>query len=125
MTATELEAVLGQPVADDAGGESRAPGMLRSHYAPEATIELLSADDLATNLASIDRSVGVIAPFDVDHDPSWSLPADAEGFGRRLYDVLRAADAVGVASLLIVAPTEGSLLAAVHDRLRKAAAPRA
>lgn len=99
--------------------------MLRSHYAPLATVEVVEADELDERLsAGAQRAVGVIAPCPVQHQPSWALPADAAGFARGLYASLRAADASGVEHVLIVAPSHGDLSDAVLDRLTKAAAPR-
>lgn len=123
-----LEDALGQPVVDGRGGESRASGMLASHYAPVASVELIDADADALARA-LDRwpaadRVGVIAPRRVDHQPSWVLPADADGYARHLYAALRAADDAGVTHLLVVPPVSGPLLDAVLDRLTKAAAPR-
>lgn len=128
ISQVELEAVLGRPVVDGAGGESRAPGMLASHYAPRATVELVTGgpEGLADRLAdvSVESSVGVIAPWATAHHPTWVVPADPAGYASVLYLMLRAADASGVERLLVVPPEEGPLHAAVMDRLRKASAPR-
>lgn len=127
----ELEAALGEPVPDGRSGEARASGMLASHYAPRASVLLVEPDDLASALAAARAErgeaglVGVIGPQAVDHQPSWVLPDEAAGYARQLYAALRAADAAGVATLLVVAPSHGRLLDAVIDRLTKAAAPRA
>jgi L-threonylcarbamoyladenylate synthase len=119
----ELEAVLGM-VVGPARGESRAPGMLRSHYAPDATVELGTPEQAAGLGHGTGLEIGVIAPLAVSHRPSWQLPADASGYARCLYAALRDADRQGVRRLLIVPPSNGSLVDAVLDRLTKAAAPR-
>ncbi len=139
VTAEELQRVLGAdvPLVDDIGGEARASGMLRSHYAPRAAVEVVAADALADTLAAATAVglgggvggggiVGVVAPDDrpVEHSPSWLLPTDAAGYAARLYGALRDADRAGVDRLLVVPPTSGPLLTAVLDRLTKAAAPR-
>lgn len=130
VSRSQLSATLGVDVADDRAGEARASGMLRSHYAPQALVEVVAATDLADRLHTLaadadeGQAVGVIAPIDIDHAPSWLLPADSEGYARRLYASLRAADRCGVAHLLIVPPSDGELSDAVLDRLAKAAAPR-
>ena len=129
VTADEVAAVLGRPVDDGRRGEARASGMLASHYAPDAVVELVTGPsvtgpDLAQRAAAAGPGVGVIAPFAVDHRPSWVLPADAEGYGRELYRALRRADRAGVERLLVVPPRDGPLFEAVMDRLAKAAAPR-
>ena len=124
ISAVEIEAVLGRPLVDDRGAPARASGMLASHYAPEVPLRLVEADAVAAALADGDGSVGLIAPFDHDHEPSWVLPADASGYGAGLYATLRAADRSGLDRLVVVPPGRGVLLDAVVDRLVKAAAPR-
>ena len=137
ITAADIERALGADVSvvDDVGGEARASGMLRSHYAPRASVELVAPDTLDETLSKATAddpseepgsTVGVIAPDDLapDHSPRWLLPGDASGYARQLYGALRAADDAGVARLLIVPPVSGPMLRAVLDRLTKAAAPR-
>lgn len=131
VTLADLERVLAEPVADGTGGEARAPGMLQSHYAPDATVELVATADLDARLAAAagrggagTPGLGVIAPVVANHQPSWLLPADAEGYAARLYGALREADRLGLERVLVVAPTSGEMIAAVLDRLTKAAAPR-
>ncbi len=121
ISQVELEAELGRPVIDGTAGPSRAPGMLASHYAPKATVELVDRGLISPPL---DAATGVIAPRPIDHQPSWALPSDPAGYAAALYATLRAADAAGVERLLIEPPDDGPLLAAVLDRLGKAAAPR-
>lgn len=126
----DMEAVLGEPVPDGRSGEARASGMLASHYAPRAAVALVAPGELASAVAAARAErgeagvVGVIAPVAVEHQPSWVLPDEAEGYARHLYAALRAADAAGVNHLLVVPPSHGPLLDAVLDRLTKAAAPR-
>lgn len=126
ISIVELAAVLGEEVVDGRGGERRASGMLASHYAPRAEVRLVPAAELAAVVKSLAPDVridtGVIAPFAVEHRPSWHLPADAAGYARRIYSALRDADRAGLRRLLVVAPSRGSMVEAVVDRLSKAAA---
>lgn len=124
ISVAQLAETLGRPVVDGRHGPARAPGMLRSHYAPAATVELITADQLAGTEPGPGSGVGVVAPHPVDHQPAWVLPADPAGYAQRLYATLRAADEVGVDRLLIIPPDAGPLLDAVLDRLAKASAPR-
>ncbi|MBK9178102.1 MAG: threonylcarbamoyl-AMP synthase [Acidimicrobiales bacterium] len=125
-----LEAVLGRPVALAAGGESRAPGMLPSHYAPAARVELVAAADVAarvTALLEAGHHVAVLSEAAVALPPTAvALPpvGDAEGYARALYAHLRLADRLGADVVVAVPPAEVGIGAAVCDRLRKAAAPR-
>lgn len=131
ISSVELEAVCGTPVTDGRTGRSRAPGMLASHYAPDVTVELVTATEAGARLEAEDGSssrdvgpTGLIAPFASDHDPSWRLSPEAGAYASRLYETLRAADRAGLGHLLVVPPETGPLLDAVLDRLSKAAAPR-
>lgn len=123
ISRVELESVIGR-VVDGRSGESRAPGMLASHYAPETPVRLVQAGNADRVLSAIraETKTGVIAPFAVDHEPHWQLPPDATGYAARLYSTLRSADMAGVEELLVVPPVSGRLRDAVLDRLTKAAA---
>ncbi|MEM9615098.1 MAG: L-threonylcarbamoyladenylate synthase [Actinomycetota bacterium] len=133
VTIDRLSAVLGRRVVDGRGGESRASGMLASHYAPTATVELLDdVQALAARMAELvdgDRSqrvgvvtAGAIPGAALDLGPWWQvLPAEADGFAAELYGAFRTADAAGVERLLVIPPRSGALVDAVLDRLAKAA----
>ena len=130
ISTVEIEAVLGHSLLDDRGGPARASGMLVSHYAPAVPVELVEADQVEAALEreiAAGRMVGLVAPFVATGaaGPSWHLPADATGYGARLYATLRDADRAGLDHLLVVPPERGDLLDAVVDRLAKAAAPAA
>ena len=125
VSVAELEAALGELVVDGRAGESRAAGMMTSHYAPRASVEVVTS--LAD--AVLDGSTAVIGPVDIETIGTASavvlpLADDAEAFAAGLYAALRAADELGVERIVVVPPTSGSLLPAVMDRLHKAAADR-
>lgn len=129
ITADAIEAALGRAVVRTATGPSRAPGMLRAHYAPRARVELISREGLADALAGCrDERVGVLrsgADMDLrirDGVRAYDLGSDQDDAARRLYAALRLADHDGVTRLLVVLPPEGVLGPAVEDRLRRAAA---
>jgi len=113
-----IAAVLGHAVGDDAGGVSRAPGMLLSHYAPRASIELVEDATSARTRVDELRASGLEAES-LDPGP------DAVRYAHELYGWLREADDKGVDVLVVVPPPAEGLGQAVRDRLRKAAAPRA
>ena len=126
-----LEEILGAPVADHPGGEVRAPGMLPAHYAPRAAVQL--ADDpgaaraRAAALAAQGHRVAVLAAGPVaglpDGVAALHPPAvTPEAYARALYDLLRDADARGVAHVVAVPPPPAGLGWAVRDRLERAAA---
>lgn len=131
ISVVEIEGALGTAVVDGRSGETRAPGMLASHYAPDVAVELVEQADLEQALAEARGagvSVGVIKPeTGPAAEPtvqSWLLPADAAGYAAQLYRTLREADRHGLDRLLVVPPQSGLLLDAVTDRLQKAAGPR-
>jgi L-threonylcarbamoyladenylate synthase len=115
VSTERIEAVLGATVAQPAG-PSRAPGMLASHYAPKALVEIVDAsqiDERAAELRAAGKTVVALVPSD-------DLDEDA----RLLYARLRAADAAAVDVVLAALPAEEGIGAAICDRLRKAAAVR-
>jgi L-threonylcarbamoyladenylate synthase len=128
LSVERLEEALGEPVADGRQGDSRAPGMLESHYAPAATVEVTDRDAVQHRIAELgSRPIGVLSAGRVEVPAGvfrWQLPPDADGFANRLYAVLREADVMGVEHVLVVPPGEGSLSSAIVDRLHKASAPR-
>jgi L-threonylcarbamoyladenylate synthase len=108
---------------------ARAPGMLESHYAPLARVEIVSpagAGSRALELIGLGHRVAVLAPTvtaDLPPDAIELEPAGpADEYARVLYDRLRQADRLGVDDLLVVPPPAGGLGDAIRDRLSRAAA---
>jgi L-threonylcarbamoyladenylate synthase len=112
-----IASVLGHAVADGTGGVSRAPGMLPSHYAPRAGIEIVDDATSAARRVVELRASGINAEA-LDPGP------DAVRYAHQLYAWLRDADDRGVDVLVVVPPRADGLGRAVVDRLCKAAAPR-
>lgn len=108
----EIEELLGEPLAA-AGGPSRAPGMLASHYAPRARVVLVTRTDEVAPIVDGRSGVAVI-----DHGD------DLVGYARSLYAELRAADQRGDTLVVAVLPPAAGLGHALRDRLAKAAAGR-
>jgi L-threonylcarbamoyladenylate synthase len=128
VTRERVEEVSGQAVGVRSDGLVRAPGTLKSHYAPETTVLVVDRQDLAeraTALLAAGERVAVLAP---DPIPALSAdvavldaPANADEYARVLYTRLREADRRGVDVLLAVPPPDTGVGAAVGDRLRRAA----
>lgn len=112
----EFERLLDLSLAD-ASGPSRAAGMLASHYAPGAAVELVDDEGAAERAAEAHRVAGRRA---VVIAGTGDLVADA----RDLYARLRAADDEGAEVIVAVLPPPVGLGHAIRDRLTKAAAPR-
>ncbi len=116
ITASQLGDALGVPVVTRVGGDVRAPGTLRSHYATRASIVLTVAgaqDAEARRRAAEGERVAVLA-----------LPDDPAAAARALYATLRGLDADGYDTIVAILPPDTEANAAVRDRLTRAAAPR-
>ncbi len=115
VSASAAAEVAGEPVIDGGAGESRAAGMMVSHYAPGARVEVHTEADASTagpGVIVIGAGTGDIV-----------LPRDPSGFGAELYRALRAADDSGAHTIWVVPPTgDDEFLVAIADRLAKASA---
>ena len=111
ITPEQVHTLLGDVA--DAGGPSRASGMLTSHYAPRCAVLLADDADRAAALARIHPDSEVIDRTD-----------DLGAYAHDLYATLRDADRRGVPTVIAVLPPAAGLGHAIRDRLTKAAAPR-
>jgi len=113
VTQEDLESTLATRFAESSG-QSRASGMLTSHYAPRARIFLVDSSDSAhqlhRQLASKERSVRILEY--AEHLPMYAAT---------LYQQLRLADFDAIDTIIALMPREDGLGAAIADRLRKAA----
>jgi L-threonylcarbamoyladenylate synthase len=135
VTAEQLEQALGVSVSRRPPIDVRAPGMLPSHYAPRAEVELVGAAGLLTRtreLTAAGRRVAVLVTADCDRQSlreSGELVlidsgASAREAAHELYAALRHADERGADVVLAVPPPGEGLGEALLDRLSKAAGPR-
>ena len=102
-----------------ADGTVRASGTLASHYAPDATVRIATADAVPST-----PGAGLIALRTVPTPPAMVRLLDAEDAGayaRGLYAALRAGDAAGLDTIVAVLPDDAGLGSAIRDRLRRAA----
>lgn len=128
ITAEELEAVLGEPLAPAGADSPRAPGSLPKHYAPQTPLLLMEADVLLELAASMTRQGQAIAVLSrslarpVVQGVTWiSAPPDAAAYAHALYANLRALDQAGCSAILVEQPPLDAEWAAVNDRLMRAA----
>jgi L-threonylcarbamoyladenylate synthase len=119
----EIEAVLGHAVLVAGEGKPVAPGMLASHYAPDAGLRLDVTDvrpgEALLTFGNARPANSVLAVATVNLSPKGDLAQAAAGF----FAALRALDARAKAIAVVPIPNEG-LGEAINDRLRRAAAPR-
>lgn len=113
ITREQIETELKQNL-NSKDGESRAPGMLQSHYSPDAQVLLYEtieeAEEAISHFAENDRTSRLLY-----HD-------DPHIYAQRLYQELRQADVDNIDFVCAVLPPLGGLGDAIRDRLNKAAA---
>ena len=130
LSRERIEAAAGMALAAPDAASPRAPGTLESHYAPRATLRLMSGGMLRTaldmlgaapiGLAVYSRSVPSGVAPGVLHR---RMPARPEPAAHELFSVLRELDREGVHLIWVEEPPPGSDWDGVRDRLRRAAAP--
>jgi L-threonylcarbamoyladenylate synthase len=114
VSEARLAELVSQPLARSTEGEIAAPGTLQSHYAPNAYLELLRADDVPHRVEKLRAAGRRVAVLDA--------PEDVAEYARVLYARLRDADARHVDVIIATLPEDdGSIGAAVRDRLQRAA----
>lgn len=135
VTGDQVEKLLGVPLSRHTPSDVRAPGMLASHYAPRARVELVDAAALlsrASELSAARQRVAVLLSGPCDRQALGALPgvnllelgSSAEAAAHELYAALRQTDAAEVDVVLAVRPSSLGLGEALTDRLTKAAGPR-
>jgi L-threonylcarbamoyladenylate synthase len=127
ITRAQIEAVLGEPLADADAGAPRAPGRLEQHYAPRTPLELVEPGALPARVNALRGTrIAVLAPaialLDRTADVALRLiaPARADDYARRMYDLLHQLDAAGAERILVAWPPAAPEWEAVRDRLRRA-----
>jgi len=136
--AEDLESLLGVKLSRHLPADVRAPGMLPSHYAPRARVELLAPSLLAERaqeLALAGERVAVLVSSANDRAALEQLSgvsllhlgASDDAAAQRLYAALRQADVDGADVVLASPPSARGargIAEALADRLTKAAGPR-
>lgn len=119
---------LGHPIAepDHTGNSNKplAPGMLDSHYAPNAKVRL-EAESVGTGEAVL--LLGPDKPAGMDETtPRLNLSprGDLTEAAANLYAYLRRLDRPDISGIAVMPIPDHDLGAAINDRLRRAAAPR-
>jgi L-threonylcarbamoyladenylate synthase len=112
----------------------KASGTLESHYAPRATVRLMTAEALRTALELLSPEMGhsnarpVVAlycramlPLASRHVLYRRMPDDAASTAQQLFAVLRDLDAQGVKLIWIETPPDDVQWDGVRDRLQRSA----
>lgn len=120
LSRDRIEAFLGVPVEQAAAGSAvSAPGMLLSHYAPNAHMRLATRPQPGEAWLAF----GATEPFD-GLMRNLSPAGDLYEAARNLFSMLHELDASGAAVIAVSPIPETGLGEAINDRLRRAAAPR-
>ncbi|WP_164926612.1 L-threonylcarbamoyladenylate synthase [Bordetella parapertussis] len=129
ISAAQVAAVLGMPVARPDAAAPRASGTLKAHYAPRTPLELLDAAQLPRALeaapAGVRQAVVALAPAPagLPAEVHWRMaPADPARYAQALYALLRELDRQAYARILVEQPPRSGDWDAVNDRIGRAAA---
>lgn len=116
LTALGQPSSPGQPISS---GQPISPGQLASHYAPQKPLRL---NAITAQQGEWLIGFGRLAPA---CDVTLSESGDLTEAAARLFDLLHAADAADCQRIAIAPIPEDGLGAAINDRLRRAASPKA
>lgn len=101
-----------------------APGMLASHYAPDAPVRLnasaVTPGEALVKFGSLELAGEDQAKTIMNLSPTGDLREAAAN----LFDMLKQADAAGASAIAVAPVPEHGLGEAINDRLKRAAAPR-
>ena len=130
VRASEIERVLGTPLAEHGSDVPRVSGALASHYAPRTQTLMLATPRLKMQLRAFrlaqDRGpTRCVITHSFDVEPTERLrgirlAADAETWEYELYALLRTLDQERYGTLVIEAPPETPEWDAVNDRVKRA-----
>ena len=128
LTPAQIEAAAGLPLHAPDAQAPRASGTLAAHYAPHATVRLLSTEQLRAALTG-ERPAGLAVYSRTSFAGTGAapvlhraMPAQARAAARQLFAVLRELDAAGATEIWIEAPPVEAAWDGVRDRLSRAAA---
>ena len=118
ITEIDIEAII---ALSEQESRVRAPGMLASHYAPDAKVQVITS---TTEIARLTPNSGLIA-LDSYETPANILrlasPSDEHEYARVLYSALRAADDNKCDVVYVIPPQGSGIAAAIRDRISRAA----
>jgi L-threonylcarbamoyladenylate synthase len=126
LATEEIERVVGRPLVRKEGATAaiEAPGMLASHYAPDAAMRLDAVE--VTNGEALIRFGDVAVAGEADAVAVFNLSpsGDLTEAAVNLFDFMKRADASGATGIAVTPIPNDGLGEAINDRLQRAAAPR-
>lgn len=125
ITASQLAAVLGQPVLQPEQHQVKVAGNVAAHYQPDTPLLCLNTQQLQEQLALNSPDVAVLHYTPLPEKPanivSLPMPQQADAYASCLYRTLYNADKLGVSAIWCELPPQGEDWLAVLDRLSRAA----
>jgi L-threonylcarbamoyladenylate synthase len=97
------------------GGDLKAPGLLESHYAPNAKVFLSGSLQPGDGFIAIESEVTPAGAIRL------ASPKNNIEFAQILYKALRLADSKKIKSVFVIAPHGEDIAIAIRDRLQKCA----
>jgi L-threonylcarbamoyladenylate synthase len=133
LTRARIEAAAGQPLFERDAGSAQAPGTLEAHYAPRASLRLMSREALEAALQVLGPAAPGVAVYsrtalealqmqDASNPRFRTMPDDAAAAAHELFAVLRELDATGMPLIWVEQPPGTPSWEGVRDRLQRAAA---
>jgi L-threonylcarbamoyladenylate synthase len=126
VTREQLEQTMGVSLHGPDEHSPPAPGTLESHYAPRATLRLMSSQEMQEALQVLPATVKGLAVYSRTaprrHPLVQVMPDDPRAVAQELFAVLRAFDAKGVKLIWVERPPDTPDWEGVNDRLQRAAA---
>lgn len=119
ITAQDIESVAA--LAESGNSTVRAPGMLASHYAPSATVRIISTQ---SNIEMDATDACLLAPIEVITQKGLTRigsPRNADEYAQVLYAAFRKADQLHATVIYVIPPEGHGIAAAVRDRISRAA----
>lgn len=112
----QIEAITGRLEEPGSSETLLAPGMMKSHYAPNAAMRL--------NAETAEAGEVLLGFGAIDGDLNLSAAGDLAEAATGLFAALRALDARGAARIAVAPIPDEGLGEAINDRLQRAAAPK-
>jgi L-threonylcarbamoyladenylate synthase len=127
ISAAQIEAVLGRPVAQPRQHNVAVPGNVSAHYQPEKPLLCFSREELLLHLPQLQQPIALLHYSDVIDSAKvtkLTMPTLATAFARALYQSLFDADKLPVSAIWCELPPDTDEWRAVNDRLSRASSNR-
>ncbi len=125
---SDIQQAAGVALVESTDPTIRVSGALESHYAPAASVRLLTSAEQMRPDPSLRPRIGLLAPYEIPTPAGvvrLAAPRDELEYARLLYASLREADALQLERIEVIGPDgDSAAVRAIRDRLNRAAADR-